>query len=205
MEKVESTPTETPSEIDTHTEHTSKKDSKLSQCWKKCKTACQKVHPTWYITLGFVLLLTGVIMHYEYRDDGYWWYHHMPMMQVHMVSPRDDWRDGYFDDVFEDMDRRFRDMERRHASMMRQISEMSPDISTGNYAGTRIENSSRLTYNISKNTDTLSGTIMSTETGTLGSLEKSLWDLGYSVTKKDNTLTFSWDAKQWNAIMELLR
>lgn len=80
----------------------------------------------------------------------------------------------YFDDAFEDMDRRFRDMERRHTSMMRQMSEMNPDISTENYAGTRIENSSTLTYNISKNLDTTSGTITSTESGTLASLEKSL-------------------------------
>lgn len=71
MEKVESTPPETTSETHTHTEHTDKKEPKLTQYWKKCKTACQKVHPTWYVTLGFVLLITGVIMHYEYRDGGY--------------------------------------------------------------------------------------------------------------------------------------
>lgn len=93
--------------------------------------------------------------------------------------------------MFEDMDRSFREMERRHERMMESLDRMPTEVTSGRYSGARIVDNSAITYSISKNLDTTSGTITSTESGTLVQLETELKNLGYTVEKKDTTLSFS--------------
>jgi hypothetical protein len=189
--------------------HTEKNTpSRLSTIWRHTRTTLTRIHPTWYVTISFLFLITGIIMHYEYREDMRWgWFKEFPLMEVHIPAYHhisDRWWDD-FDRRFSDIDRDIRDMARRHERIMDTLWDHSLMTGVGQYRWAKIIDDSTLTYSITKGPESLSGVITSTENGTLKHLETELKNLGYTVNKKDTSLLFSGSIENTNTLMMLLK
>jgi hypothetical protein len=179
--------------------------------WNSLKHSAEKWHQTVWtggiiaIMLGIILI--AVIVSYENKSHKFEqsiWY--QPHYQVHSVMPRmfDTWWMTDIEKSWARMHEELRDMERRHEKMMRAIEETPKVINDGQYTGYKNLNGNTLQYTLNIADDSLTGTLLGTDTEELNRLRTELEKTGVTITNTNGNIQFTVPKDKLESIVQIM-
>lgn len=114
---------------------------------------------------------------------------------------------GWIDEIersWSRMDRQFRDMERRHDQMMRALEETPKVINDGQYTGYKTLNGKTLQYTITVAGNTLTGTLLGTDTEALNRIRTELEKSGATITNTNANIQFTAPKEKLETIVQIV-
>jgi len=102
------------------------------------------------------------------------------------------------------MHREFRDMQRRHEKMIQTLEEAPRVINDGQYSGYKTLNGNTLQYTLNVVGDTLTGTLLGTDTEALNRLRTELEKSGVTITNTNGNIQFTAPKEKLQTIVEIV-
>jgi len=156
------------------------------------------------VILGIIMII--VIASYEHRLSRLErvWYgpmHTRTFMMPRVVS------DVSFEDIdktWSEMNQRMQDLEKRQQKVFQELSQAPKVINDGQYTGYRVTNDKTFQYTLSVKKDTLTGTLLGTDTDTINRYTTAIKKLSITTTNTNGTTQFTAPKEKLQAIVQIL-